>query len=196
MSRFFIAAAVALSLFASAAARTVTIGDILSGNGSFEIAGARLVVTASTPAETLSRAEVRDAALTICSEERGAFCSRRASARLAADDTMLTILLDEGATISNFSFDDAFAGETSEAGRTVILNGIAYQLSELAKLTFAGPAISINLDAAAAQQLSLRSFDLATLDAPLPAAGLLMLGGLGGIAFAKRNFGKRLAKNN
>ncbi|MFN0024301.1 MAG: VPLPA-CTERM sorting domain-containing protein [Parvularculaceae bacterium] len=186
MSRFIIAAAIASSLLGAAQARTVVIGDIVNAGGSFEIAGARLVVTAPAPVETLSRAKSCDAELRICSTERGNFCSRRAPARLADGETLLTVFLDEGVTIRNFSFDDMFAGEAPEADRTVTVNGIAYRLSELAKLSLAGPVISINLDAAAAQQLALRSFDLETLDAPLPAAGLLMIAGLGGITLATR----------
>ncbi len=177
-------AAAAATLAGAAEARTIRLADLALAGSVIYLGGARVEITAPTFQETLTRAELRDSRLLACDGLRERMCSPRAAATPAATDTLLTILLDEGVALSRLSFDDHFAGEGPDEGRAVSINGVAYTLGELSTLTLTGQAIVINLDAAAAQQLSLRSFDLSALDAPLPAAGLLMLAGLGGIGFA------------
>ncbi len=179
-------AAAAASLAGAAQARTIDFADLASSNiGLIDLGGARARIVAPEPVEMLTRAEQRDALQFICDGLRGG-CRSRTEAVQTPTDTFLTIFLDEGVSLSRLSFDDHFAGEAPAEGRTVSINGIAYSLGELSELTLTGQTIVINLDAAAAQQLTLRSFDLSALDAPIPAAGLLMLAGLGGIGFAMR----------
>lgn len=179
-------AAAAAALAGAAEARTINFAEIASASGGFvDLGGARARIIAPEPAEILTRAEQRDGLLLVCDGLRDGCRSRTARARIATD-TFLTIFLDEGVSLSRLSFNDHFAGEVSDGTRSVVINGVAYTLSELSNLTLTGQTIVINLDAAAAQRLTLRSFDLSALDAPLPAAGVLMLAGLGGIAFATR----------
>lgn len=179
-------AAAAAALAGAAEARTINFAEIASASGGFvDLGGARARIIAPEPAEILTRAEQRDGLLFVCDGLRDGCRSRTARARIATD-TFLTIFLDEGVSLSRLSFNDHFAGEVSDGTRSVVINGVAYTLSELSNLTLTGQTIVINLDAAAAQRLTLRSFDLSALDAPLPAAGVLMLAGLGGIAFAAR----------
>jgi hypothetical protein len=170
----------------AAEARTVRFADLAASAGPIDLGGARAQITTLPAEAALSRAELRDALLLVCDEPRGGNCRERGARARAQSGAFLTIFLDEGVSFSNLSFDDHFAGEAPDEGRTVSINGIAYTLGELSRLTLTGQTVVINLDAAAAQQLSLRSFDLSALDAPLPAAGLLMIAGLGGIAFARR----------
>lgn len=174
----------AAALISVAEARTIKFTDI-AGASLIDLGGARALIIAPEPAGIVSRAEQRDAFLLICDGLRSACRSRVAPTRTARQ-TLLAIFLDEGVSLSRLSFDDHFAREGPNESRTAFINSVSYTLSELSTLTLTGQTIVINLDASAAQQLSLRSFDLSALDAPLPAAGLLMLGGLGGIAFATR----------
>lgn len=178
-------AAAAAAMTASAEARTVRFADLAASGGLIDLDGARAQITLPAIEAPLSRAEMRDALLFVCDGPRGGMCRERGATMRTQTNTLLTIFLDEGVSLSRLSFDDRFAGEAPDENRTVSVNGIAYTLSELSKLVLTGQTIVINLDAAAAQQLSLRSFDLSALDAPLPAAGFLMLAGLGGLVFAR-----------
>jgi len=190
-------AAAAVTLAGAAHARTVNFAELSAASSVIELGGARLEIVQPAPLEMLSRAELRDAGLLRCSGLRDALCGEGPPRARSATQTLLQIYLDEGVSLSNLSFADNFAGEAPDEGRAIIVNGIAYRLGDLSKLTLTGQPVVINLDAAAAQQLSLRSFDLSSLDAPLPAAGFLMLAGLGGIALAKRHTApaKRPAKS-
>lgn len=179
-------AASAAALMSAAEARTVRFADLAAGAGLIDLGGARARVTPLPAEAALSRAELRDAGLVVCDGPRGGGCRERAARSRTQSGAFLTIFLDEGVSLSNLSFDDHFAGEAPDGSRTVSINGVAYALGELSKLTLTGETVIINLDAAAAQQLSLRSFELSALDAPLPAAGVPMIAGLGGIALAKR----------
>ena len=176
----------AAALAGAAEARTVRLADLAAAAGMVDLGGARAEITTPNYVEPLSRADLRDALLLNCDGLREKTCRARAPQTRTATETLLTIFLDEGVSLSRLSFDDHFTGEAPDDNRTVSINGVAYSLSELSELTLTGQTIVINLDAAAAQQLSLRSFDLSSLDAPLPAAGVLMLAGLGGIALATR----------
>lgn len=180
--------AVAAALAGSAQARTIDIGDVLALGGG-AVRGATIEVIAPDPIEELSRSDLRDAGLLACSGLRGA-CAPSTSLARREGETMLAITLEEGFSLGNLSFDDHFAGEAPAASRTVVINGAAYQLGELSKLTLTGNTVFINLDALRAQQLSLRSVDIEALSTPLPAAGFIMLAGLGGIALAKRRSNK------
>ncbi len=178
-------AAAAAALGGAAEARTIRFADLAASGGMIDLGGARAEITLAAVEETLSRADLRDALLLICDGPRDATCRSRAPSERTATDTLLTIFLDEGVSLSKLSFDDHFEGEAPDANRTVFINGVAFRLGDLSKLTLTGQTIVINLDAALAQQLSLRSFDLSALDAPLPAAGFLMIAGLGGLVFAR-----------
>lgn len=176
----------ALSALAGAAeARTIDLGDIIAHGGG-AVRGARISVLEPEPAETLLRADARDRALGRCLEPRGAPCLLvdPSPSRTFAAETMLAITLEDGFSLRSLSFNEGFGGKRA-AGRTVIINGVAYRMSELSALTLTSRTIFINLDALAAQNLSLRSFDLEALATPLPAAGLLMLAGLGGLSLAR-----------
>lgn len=177
-------------LAGSAEARPVSFDDILAEGGE-AVRGARINILAPEPAVTLSRGEFRDLALTRCTDFRGNPCyGARArygasGGRAAAGETMLAISLEEGFSLSNLSFNQGFIGKRA-AAQSVIINGIAYRMSDLASLALTDRTIFISLDALAAQGLSLRSFDIEALSAPLPAAGFLMAAALGGIALARR----------
>lgn len=186
MRSFLLSFAAALAaLGGTAAARTVSMANLISA-GAVDLGGARAEILSPTAPEMLSRADIRDLTPLRCSGPREATCATIAPQSREATQTLLRIFLDEGVSLSNLSFDDNFTGEAPDAARAIIVNGVAYRLSELSKLTLTGQTVVINLDAAAAQQLTLRSFDLSSLDAPLPAAGFLMLAGLCGIALAMR----------
>jgi hypothetical protein len=163
------------ALAGSAEARTISLGDILAQGGG-AVRGAAINIIAPEPLEEFSRAELRDRAFSRCMESRGSPC---------LFETMLAITLEEGFSLSNLSFNEGFGGKR-DAVQSVIINGVAYRMSDLSELALTSRTIFINLDALAAQNLTLRSFDLEALATPLPAAGVLMLAGLGGIALAKR----------
>jgi hypothetical protein len=171
------------ALAGSAEARTINLGDILAQGGG-AVRGARITVIEPEPVETLSRGEIRDRALSRCMEARGNPCRITGEPQAGAGETMLAITLEEGFSLSNLSFNEGFGGKR-DAVQSVIVNGVAYRMSELSELSLSSRTIFINLDALAAQNLSLRSFDLEALSAPLPAAGLLMLAGLGGLTLAR-----------
>ncbi|MDZ7628469.1 MAG: VPLPA-CTERM sorting domain-containing protein [Parvularculaceae bacterium] len=172
------------ALAGSAEARTINFSDFLALGGG-AVRGATIEVIEPEPLEEVSRADLRDAGLLKCAGLRDG-CAFSALPMRFEGDTTLAITLEEGFSLANLSFNDHFAGESRDASRTVVINGTAYQLGELSKLTLTGQTVLINLDALAAQQLSLRSFEVNEFTTPLPAAGLLMLAGLGGIALAKR----------
>lgn len=180
---------IALTLVAAAAltgvaeARTVDLGALIAQGGG-AVRGARITVINPEPVETLSRGEARDRALSRCMEARGIPCLLAREPQAIAGETMLAITLEEGFSLSNLSFNEGFGGKR-DAVQSVIINGVAYRMSEISELALTNRTIFINLDALAAQNLSLRSFDLEALSAPLPAAGLLMLAGLGGLTLAR-----------
>jgi hypothetical protein len=172
------------ALAGSAEARTISLGDILAQGGG-AVRGAAINIIAPEPLEEFSRAELRDRAFSRCMESRGSPCLFALDQRAPAGETMLAITLEEGFSLSNLSFNEGFGGKR-DAVQSVIINGVAYRMSDLSELALTSRTIFINLDALAAQNLTLRSFDLEALATPLPAAGVLMLAGLGGIALAKR----------
>lgn len=182
---FFVVAA-AISLSAAADARTVTVSDLRSSERvMMSVRGARIERAAAAPVSSTSRADRRDAALSRCEDVRGNAClPAPPNERLQAET--LTIILENGFSVSDLSFSRA-PGQTDGARRnqTVMVNGRAYTLRELSALTLTG-RIVIDLDHAAAAGLTLTSFELSDLAIPLPAAGLLMLAGLAGIALAIR----------
>lgn len=186
MRAILLSIAAAAALTAPAEARSVSLTDFFAGEtGALSIRGARISMTAPEPLESLSRAELRDAALMRCTGPRDNFCGvAPPSERLQG--AMLTIFLEEGFSLSKLSFS-GFPAESafSRNNPSVIVNGVSYTLDELAALTLSGGRIEISLDSLAAAGLSLRSFELTDLSTPLPAAGLLMLAGLGGFAAAR-----------
>lgn len=186
MRAILLSIAAASALTAPAEARSVSLTDFFAGEtGALSIRGARISMTATEPLEMLSRAELRDAALMRCTGPRDNFCGvAPPSGRLQG--AMLTIFLEEGFSLSKLSFSGLPAESAfSRNNPSVIVNGVSYTLDELSGLTLNGGRVAINLDSLAAAGLSLRSFELTDLSTPLPAAGLLMLAGLGGFAAAR-----------
>lgn len=180
--------AAAVTLIGAADARMVGLSDFFAaGSGAISIDGARIELTAPSPAsfEPLSRAGMRDAALLRCAGPRGQFCYGGPRPE-RIDDPSLTIIVEEGFSLSKLSFGDLIS-ETSFSTRnpSVIVNGISYTLEELSSLTLTDARLVINLNSLAAAGLSLRSFEITDLSTPLPAAGLLMLAAIGGFAAAR-----------
>ncbi|HBK90236.1 MAG TPA: hypothetical protein DDZ68_01050 [Parvularcula sp.] len=174
----------AVAAFAgSAEARTIKLSDILAQGGG-AVRGARITVIEPETAETLSRGQTLDLALSHCLEARGNPCLRSDRSRAGAGDTMLAITLEEGFSLSNLSFNEGFAGKRG-AAQSVTINGVAYRMSALSDLALTDRTIFINLGALSRAKLTLRSFDLEALSAPLPGAGILMLAGFGGLALAR-----------
>jgi hypothetical protein len=173
--------------FASAAeARVVGLSDFFAaGSGAMSVDGARIELTTPSPVETLSRGEQRDAALLRCTGPRGQFCFGAPPTERLVDPS-LTIIVEEGFSLSKLSFGDLIS-ESSFTPRnpSVIVNGISYTLDELSGLTLTGGRLVINLNSLAAAGLSLSSFEITDLTTPLPAAGILMLAGLSGFAAAR-----------
>lgn len=174
------------ALAAQADARTIALSDFFAaGQNVMSVRGARIELTEPTAVELLARAELRDAALLRCTGPRDNFCfSARPPERL--EGSMLTIFVEEGFSLSKLTFggltpESAFAPSSP----AIIVNGVSYTLDELSGLTLNGGQAVISLDQLAAAGLSLRSFEIADLATPLPAAGLLMVAGLGGLALAR-----------
>lgn len=178
--------AAAVTLAGPADARMVGLSDFFAaGGGAMRVEGARIELTSPAPVETLSRADLRDAALLRCAGPRNQFCFD-ASRRERREDASLTIIVEEGFSLSKLSFGDLIS-ESAFTSRnpSVIVNGDAYTLDELSNLTLTDGRMVINLNSLAAAGLSLRSFEITDLSTPLPAAGFLMLAGLGGVAAAR-----------
>lgn len=156
-----------------------------AGNGAMSVRGASIDLTTPSPVEALTRAERRDAALLRCAGPRDAFCfSEALPERL--EDPSLTIIVEEGFSLSKLSFGGlASEGSFASGSASVIVNGISFTLDELSNLTLTGGRLVINLNSLTAAGLSLRSFEITDLSTPLPAAGLLMIAGLGGFAAAR-----------
>ncbi len=188
MRAVLLSLAAAVTLAGPADARTVGLAEFFaSGGGAMSVDGARIELTSPSTAafEPLTRGEQRDAALLRCTGPRGQFCvGAQRPERL--EDPSLTIIVEEGFSLSKLSFGDLIS-ETSFTARnpSVIFNGISYSLDELSGLTLEGGRVVINLNSLAAAGLSLRSFEITDLSTPLPAAGILMLAGLGGFAAAR-----------
>lgn len=186
MRAVFLSIIAAVTLAGPADARTVGLTDFFAaGNGSMSVEGARIELTTPAPVETLSRAEMRDAALLRCTGPRDQFCFG-ASRPSRLEEASLTIFIEEGFSLSKLSFGDLIS-ESAFARRNpaVIVNGISFTLEELSSLTLTSGRVVINLNSLAAAGLSLRSFEITDLSTPLPAAGILMLAGLGGLAAAR-----------
>jgi hypothetical protein len=179
-------AAAAAALMGAAEARTVQLGEILAAGGAIDLDGARAEIIPAVAEISMSRSEMRDAGFLLCEGPRGSHCRSRAITSSPGTDAMLAIYLDEGMSLSKLSFVNHFGGEATVGGLTVSINGIAYAIRDLSELVLTGQRVIINLDDAAAQRLSLRSFEISAFDTPLPAAGFLMILGIGGIALANR----------
>ena len=141
------------ALAGSAEARTVNLGDILAQGGG-AVRGATINVIAPEPVEAITRGEFRDLALNGCRDLRGSPCYAPRARRTAEGETILAITLEEGFSLSNLSFNQGFIGKR-EAGQSVIINGVAYRMSDLSGLALTSRTIFINLDALAAQNLEL-----------------------------------------
>lgn len=186
MRAILLSIAAVAALAAPAQARSVSLSDFFAAEaGALNVLGAQLMMTKPESFEALSRAELRDAAPLRCAGPRENFCFAGPPSRPLGGAT-LTIFVEEGFSLSKLSFGGTSAGKAFGGDNpSVIVNGVSYTLDELAGLTLSGGRVAINLDSLAAFGLSLRSFELTDLSTPLPAAGLLMLAGLGGFAAAR-----------
>ncbi len=188
MRAVLLSIAAAVTLAGPADARMVGLADFFAaGNSAMSVDGARIELTSPSPAafEPLTRGEQRDAALLRCTGPRDQFCFG-APRPERLDDPSLTIIVEEGFSLSKLSFGDLISeGSFTSRNPSVIVNGISYTLDELSNLTLTDGRLVIDLSSLAAAGLSLRSFEITDLSTPLPAAGLLMLAGLGGFAAAR-----------
>jgi hypothetical protein len=174
---------VAASLIAAAEARTVTVFELLSSDRVMTtVRGARIERVAAAPLPSFSSADRRDAALSRCEDVRGSPC-RPAPLRERSAGEALTIILDDGFSVSELSFAAAGRNAVPRRNGTVVVNGRPYTLAELSALTLTG-IIVIDLGSAAAAGLTLTSFELSALAIPPPGAAIFMLAGLVGIGLA------------
>jgi len=175
---------VAASLVAAAAeARTVTVSELVSSDRVMTtVRGARIERVAAAPFPSFSGADRRDAALSRCEDVRGSPC-RPAPLRERSPGEALTIILDDGFSVSELSFAAAGPNAVLRGNERVMVNGRPYSLRELSALTLTG-IIVIDLGSAAAAGLTLTSFELSALAVPLPGAAIFLLAGLVGIGLA------------
>jgi hypothetical protein len=87
----------------------------------------------------------------------------------------IEIILKSAAKVTNFNFSNKASG-------SIIADGKRYSFADVGSLALKAPVIVVK--SRADRPLALESFDVASVETPVPGAGLLMLAGLAGIGFA------------
>jgi hypothetical protein len=160
MKHLFIgAAAAAAALVGSASARIIVIADLLADRN---LVGGDMLQAGPVSIRFGAAAAI--------------------SARPSAVET--SIFINNGFSISNLRFNDFQPGSLSGSTHTLLVNDVSNRFADVGRFAFAGPVVSLRRGGADPTDVTLEAFDVDRIDAPLPAAGLLMLAGLAGIAFA------------
>lgn len=177
-------AAAALMAISSAEARTILVSDVLSQNGGakdgdvFDLGDIAIAFHAPDVGPDL-RADAEPAA-----RSGGDFARQlkaRSESRLKWNPVYIEIIVKNGAKITNFNFSNKAAGR-------LIADGTSYRFGDVGNLAFKAPVVMI---VSRGDRFALESFDVTSLETPLPGAAYLMVAGLIGIGFAmsrrKRN---------
>jgi hypothetical protein len=182
---FTIAAAFA-ALLSAASAKTIVVADVIARNGGVPANGILDLgeVAIQFFAPPIASTIEDDFAKAVNARATGVN-SRRVL--IPAERASFTAIYVNGAfKITNLRFNDGDPGSLTSTRKTLMINGVAHHFSKVGGLTLDDAVIVMRRGGSNPTTFSLEAFDVEALATPLPGAGVLMLAGLAGIAFAMR----------